>query len=147
LESVPPELRPPVNVVHLAYNAMVGIGSALLLVSLWLAWAWWRRRRVPGSVWFLRAVAVSGVATVLAMEAGWVTTEVGRQPFIVYGVLRTADAVSPAPGLYLGFYAVVAIYLVLTVLTVVVLRRLARTHTTPAPQDVEVGRPRRGALR
>jgi cytochrome bd ubiquinol oxidase subunit I len=139
LQSVPPDLRPPVNVVHLAYDAMIGVGSALLLLAGWFGWSWWRRRRVPGSVWFLRAVAVSGPATVLAMEAGWVTTEVGRQPFIVYRVLRTADAVSPAPGLFLGFYAVVAVYLVLTVLTAVVLRRLARSHATAAPQDPEAG--------
>jgi cytochrome d ubiquinol oxidase subunit I len=137
LESVAPDLRPPVNVVHLAYNTMVGIGSALVLLALWLAWSWWRHHRIPRTPWFLRAVAVSGAAAVLAMEAGWVTTEVGRQPFIVYGVLRTADAVSPAPGLYLGFYAVVAIYLGLTALTVYVLRRLARSHSTAAPQEPE----------
>jgi cytochrome d ubiquinol oxidase subunit I len=137
LDSVAPELRPPVNVVHLAYNAMVGIGTALLLLALWLGWTWWRRRRIPRTRWFLRAVAVSGVAAVVAMEAGWITTEVGRQPFIVYGILRTADAVSPAPGLYWGFYAVVVIYVLLTWLTVYVLRRLARSHTTAAPQDAD----------
>ena len=112
LESVPPDLRPPVNVVHLAYNVMVGarLGApaaravaGLALVATTAA--------CPASPWFLRAVAVSGSpAAVVAMEAGWITTEVGRQPFIVYGVLRTADAVSPAPGLFLGFYAVLAIY-------------------------------------
>jgi cytochrome bd ubiquinol oxidase subunit I len=138
LESVPPDLRPPVNVVHLAYNAMIGIGSALLLLALVLAWTWWRHRRPPESVWFLRAVAVSGVGATVAMEAGWVTTEVGRQPFIVYGILRTADAVSPAPGLYLGYYAVIVIYVLLTALTVVVLRRLARSHSMPAPQDADI---------
>ena len=122
LDSVPPELRPPVNVVHLAYNAMVGIGSALLVLALWLGWSWWRRRRIPATDWFLRAVAVSGVAAIVAMESGWITTEVGRQPFIVYGILTTADAVSPAPGLAFGFYAVVVIYLLLTALTVTVLR-------------------------
>jgi cytochrome d ubiquinol oxidase subunit I len=137
LEEVPEADRPPVNVVHLAYNTMVGAGSALLLLAAWLGWSWWRRRRIPDSVWFLRAVAASGVAAIVAMEAGWVTTEVGRQPWIVYEVLRTADAVSPAPGLYLGFYAVVAIYAVLTGLTAYVLRRLARTHSTPAPQEVD----------
>jgi cytochrome d ubiquinol oxidase subunit I len=141
LEETPVDERPPVNVVHLAYNAMVGIGSALLLLAFVFAWTWWRRRRIPRSVWFLRAVAVSGVAAVLAMEAGWVTTEVGRQPWIVYGILRTADAVSPAPGLFLGFYAVVAIYVVLTALTVIVLRRLARSHDTPAPQEVDATPP------
>ena len=137
LESVAPDLRPPVNVVHLAYNVMVGLGSAFLLLAAWLAWAWWKRRRPPSTPWFLRAVAVAGPGAVLAMEAGWVTTEVGRQPFIVYGVMRTADAVSPAPGLYLGFYAVMVIYIALTVLTVYVLRRLAHTHDTPAPQERE----------
>jgi cytochrome d ubiquinol oxidase subunit I len=137
LDSVAPDLRPPVNVVHLSYNIMIGIGSALLLLALWLGWSWWRRRSPPGSVWFLRAVALAGPAAVLAMETGWMCTEVGRQPFIVYGVLRTADAVSPAPGLYLGFYAVLVIYVVLTALTVWVLRRLADTHSTPAPQELD----------
>jgi len=137
LQSVPPDLRPPVNVVHLAYNTMVGMGSALMLLALWLGWSWWRKHSIPGSPWFLRATAVSGVAAVVAMETGWITTEVGRQPFIVYGILRTADAVSPAPGIALGFFAVAAIYAVLTVLTVVVLRRLARSHDTAAPQELE----------
>jgi cytochrome d ubiquinol oxidase subunit I len=132
-----------VNVVHLAYNAMVGIGSALLLLAAVFGWSWWRRRDVPRTPWFLRAVAVSGVAAIVAMEAGWVTTEVGRQPWIVYGILRTADAVSPAPGLYLGFYAVVAIYLLLTALTVFVLRRLAVSNDTPAPQEVDAEPPDR----
>ena len=141
LEEFPEDERPPVNVVHLAYNAMVGIGSALLLLAFVFGWTWWRRRRIPSSPWFLRAVAVSGVAAIVAMEAGWITTEVGRQPWIVYGILRTEDAVSPAPGLFMGFYAVVAIYLVLTALTVIVLRRLAHHHDTQAPQEVDAEPP------
>jgi cytochrome d ubiquinol oxidase subunit I len=141
LEDFPVDERPPVNVVHLAYNVMVGIGSALLLLAFLFGWTWWRRRRLPTSPWFLRAVAVSGVAAIVAMEAGWITTEVGRQPWIVYGLMRTADAVSPAPGLFLGFYAVVVIYLLLTALTVFVLRRLARAPGTPAPQEVDAEPP------
>jgi cytochrome d ubiquinol oxidase subunit I len=141
LEEFPEQDRPPVNVVHLAYNAMVGLGSALLLLALVFGWTWWRKHRIPTSAWFLRAVAVSGVAAIVAMEAGWVTTEVGRQPWIVYDILRTADAVSPAPGLYLGFYAVVVIYVLLTALTVFVLRRLARSPDTPAPQEIDAEPP------
>jgi cytochrome bd ubiquinol oxidase subunit I len=141
LEEFPEQDRPPVNVVHLAYNAMVGLGSALLLLALVFGWTWWRKHRIPTSAWFLRAVAVSGVAAIVAMEAGWVTTEVGRQPWIVYDILRTADAVSPAPGLYLGFYAVVIIYVLLTALTVFVLRRLARSPGTPAPQEIDAEPP------
>jgi cytochrome bd ubiquinol oxidase subunit I len=143
LEEFPPDERPPVNVVHLAYNAMVALGSALLLLAAWLGWSWWRRRRIPETPWFLRAVAVSGVAAVIAMEAGWVTTEVGRQPWIVYGIMRTADAVSPAPGLFYGLWAVIAIYLVLTGFTWYVLRRLAGRHDTPAPQEAEEPAPDR----
>jgi cytochrome d ubiquinol oxidase subunit I len=135
LEDTPVDDRPPVNVVHLAYNMMVALGSALLLLAFVFGWTWWRRHRLPRSVWFLRAVAVSGVAAVLALESGWTTTEVGRQPWIVYGHLRTADAVSPASGLFLGFYAVVAIYAVLTVFTVYVLRRLAGGYDVPAPYE------------
>jgi cytochrome d ubiquinol oxidase subunit I len=141
LEDTPVDERPPVNIVHLAYNVMVGIGSALLLLAFLFGFTWWRRHRIPKSPWFLRAVAVSGVGAALALECGWITTEVGRQPWIVYGILRTADAVSPAPGLFLGFYAVVAIYLVLTALTVVVLRRLVRHPDTPAPQEIDATPP------
>lgn len=135
LDSLPPELRPPVNVVHLAYNAMIGMGSALILLALWLAWSWWRTREIPKTNWFLRAVAVSGIGAIIALETGWVTTEVGRQPFIVYRYMLTSEAVSPAPGLYLGFYATAAIYIILTVLTTIVLRRLAVSHAMPAPQN------------
>ncbi|HET6664763.1 MAG TPA: cytochrome ubiquinol oxidase subunit I [Acidimicrobiales bacterium] len=135
LEEVPEQDRPPVNVVHLAYNTMVGAGSALLLLALVYGFAMWKRRHWIENVWFLRAVAVSGLLAVAALETGWITTEVGRQPWIVYGHLRTADAVSPAPGLFLGFYAVVVIYAVLTVFTVYVLRRLASRHDVAAPYE------------
>jgi cytochrome d ubiquinol oxidase subunit I len=145
LEEFPADERPPVNVVHLAFDVMVGLGSALMLLALVFGWTWWRRRRLPESRWFLLAVAVSGVAAVVAMEAGWVTTEVGRQPWIVYGILRTADAVSPAPGLYVGFYGVVVIYLLLSALTIFVLRRLARSADTAAPQEVDARPPDRAA--
>jgi cytochrome d ubiquinol oxidase subunit I len=140
LEEFPADERPPVNVVHLAFDVMVGLGSALLLLALVFGFTWWRHRRIPGTPWFLRALALSGVAAIVAMEAGWITTEVGRQPWIVYGILRTADAVSPAPGLYLGFYAVVVIYVLLTALTVFVLRRLVRGDAS-APQEVDAEGP------
>jgi len=135
LDETPPDQRPPVNVTHLSYNAMIGIGTALIGLALWFGVYWWRRRDLPRTSWFYRAVAVSGAAAVIAMEAGWVCTEVGRQPWIVYQVMRTSDAVSSAPGLKVGFYAVVLVYLILTGLTVHVLRRLAAHHRIPAPQE------------
>jgi cytochrome d ubiquinol oxidase subunit I len=134
LEEVPADERPPVNVVHWAFQLMVAAGFGLLGLGLWAALAWWRRRDLPRSRWFLWGGALSGVAAVVAMEAGWVTTEVGRQPWIAYGVMRTAEAVNPAPGLRIGFFAVLGVYAVLTVATVYVLRRLAgRPPDEPGP--------------
>ena len=139
LSSVPAASQPPVAIVHLAFDTMVGIGFALLALGAWLAWSWWRRRALPGSRWFLRAVAAAGVAAAVATEAGWITTEVGRQPWIVYGVLKVASAVNPAPGLADGAWPVIAVYAALTAATVYVLRRLARSAPVPeAPQESDV---------
>jgi cytochrome d ubiquinol oxidase subunit I len=139
LNEVPEDERPPVNLVHLAFQVMVGAGSALLALSVWLAVAWKRHKALPRSAWFLRAASASGVLAVLALEAGWVVTEVGRQPWIVFGVLRTSEAVNPAPGLLYGFLLVTVVYAVLTVATVYVLRRLARDIPVPvAPQESDV---------
>src|SRR5437016_763424 len=119
LDSVPANDRPQaVTLIHLAFNLMVGIGFLLLGLGLWLAATWLRRRRAPASRWFLRAVVVAGPAAAVAMECGWIVTEVGRQPWIVYRVLRTADAVNPAPGLFWGLVALVIIYSILTVVTI-----------------------------
>jgi cytochrome bd ubiquinol oxidase subunit I len=134
LDQAPPELRPPVNVVHWSFQIMVGIGFALVALGAWLAWSWWRRRDLPGSPWFLRAAVLAGPAAAIALEAGWVVTEVGRQPWVVYGVLLTRDAVNPHPGLVAGLLTVLAVYAVLTVATVAVLRRLARRGPV-APQE------------
>ena len=136
LNSVPPDQRPPVNVVHIAFNAMVFCGFALLGLGLWFAIAWIRRKEIPSSRWFLRMCGGAGVLAVVALEAGWTVTKVGRQPWIVYGVLRTKDAVSTAPGLRYGLYALVFVYSALTFATVYVLRRLAR-----APLEVPSGSP------
>jgi cytochrome d ubiquinol oxidase subunit I len=137
LNAFPANDRPPlVTVVHMSFDAMVGIGFGLLALSGWLAWSWWRRHDYPASPWFLGAVAVSGLAAATAVELGWVTTEVGRQPWIVYGVLRVANAVNPEPGVQDELWAVGAVYAVLTVVTIVVLLRLA--HSTPVPAILDV---------
>jgi cytochrome d ubiquinol oxidase subunit I len=138
LEEVPADRRPPVNVVHLSFQAMVAMGTGLLGLAGWFGLAWWRRRDLPRSVWFLRAAAGSGLAAVVALEAGWVTTEVGRQPWIVYGYMRTSQAVSSAPGLRFGLYALLVVYTLLTVATVYVLRRLAGRPLPVAPQEPDV---------
>jgi cytochrome d ubiquinol oxidase subunit I len=127
LDSVPPDERPPANtLLHWAFEVMVGIGTAMIGLGLWLAWAWWRRRDIPKTPWFLRAVAVSGVAAVVALECGWIVTEVGRQPWVVYEVMRTEDAVTAADGVSITLAAVVLLYTLLGIATVVVLRAMSR---------------------
>jgi cytochrome bd ubiquinol oxidase subunit I len=134
LEAVPPEDRPPVNVVRLAFQTMVGIAFGLLGLGLWMLIAWRRNRTLPRSRWFLRFAVAAGPAAVIALEAGWVVTEVGRQPWIVYEVMRVADAVTTAPNIRYGYFLLVAVYAVLAVATLYVLRRLARI---PLPADLE----------
>jgi cytochrome d ubiquinol oxidase subunit I len=138
LDRVPVADRAPVTPVHLAFDLMVGVGFGLLLLGAWLLLAWWRRRDLPGPRLFLRLAVLGGIASVVALESGWVVTEVGRQPWTVYGYLRTADAVNPAPGLTGGLILVATTYAVLTVATVYVLRRLARGDRdgpVTAPQE------------
>ena len=97
LDSVPADDRPPANtMLHWAFDTMVGICTLLMGLGLWLGVSWWRKRDFPQSRWFLRATAVSGLASVVALECGWIVTEVGRQPWIVYKVMRTEDAVTQA---------------------------------------------------
>ena len=138
LDTAPPENRPPANtMLHLAFDLMVGIGSALIGLGIWFAVVWWRRRDIPKTKWFLRAVAVSGVAVGLALEAGWIVTEVGRQPWIVYEVMRTEDAVTDASGVWVTFSLVFALYVVLGVGLVMVLRTMSRRWREAGVGNVE----------
>ncbi|MFJ4278432.1 cytochrome ubiquinol oxidase subunit I [Streptomyces massasporeus] len=116
LTSVPASDRPnptQATIAHWAFDTMVGIGSLLVLLALWYALVWWRRRRSPESKWFYRGAACAGVASVVAVECGWITTEVGRQPWIVYENMRVSEAVTGthATGLWTMFGLVVFVYL------------------------------------
>jgi cytochrome bd ubiquinol oxidase subunit I len=129
LDAVPAQFRPTdraVTTVHLAFDVMVGVGFSLLALSLWFAYSWWRHRDLPGTPWFLRCTAVSGVLAVLALECGWVVTEVGRQPWTVVGHLLTRDAVNRSGNLWLFFGGTVAIYVAVGAATIYVLRLLRR---------------------
>jgi cytochrome d ubiquinol oxidase subunit I len=139
LDSVPPDDRPPANtMLHWAFDAMVGICSVLILLALWLGIGWWRKKDFPQSRWFLRATAVSGVASVVALECGWIVTEVGRQPWIVYNVMRTSDAVTQAGGIWITFAAVLALYLALGTTLIITLRAMSRRWRNADEQDVDV---------
>jgi cytochrome d ubiquinol oxidase subunit I len=139
LDTVPADDRPPFNtMLHWAFDTMVGVCSALIALGLWLAIAWWRRRDIPLTKWFLRAVAVSGVASVIALECGWIVTEVGRQPWIVYNVMRTQDAVTQASGVPITFAVVLVLYTLLGVGLVVALRVMSRRWRTADERESEV---------
>ena len=124
LDSVPVDQQPPTAIVHLSWNAMVGIGTGLVLLGLWGLLLRWRRHDYANARWFLRAATISGFAAVAALECGWIVTEVGRQPWVVYQILRTADAVTHAPGVQTTFVAVVGLYTALGIATLLTLRAL-----------------------
>jgi cytochrome d ubiquinol oxidase subunit I len=134
LASVPPRDRPPVNVVRFAFQTMVSIGTALALLGVVFFVTWLRKRRLPRSPWFYRAVMLAGPLSFVALIAGWITTEVGRQPWIVYKVMRTTQAVTSADGLEAGYAVLVVVYVSLAVGVYWLLRRLTRR---PADTELE----------
>ena len=126
LDQVAPSDRPNTVLVHLSFQAMVAIGFGLLALGIWAAVVAGRRRRLTDSRWFLRAAVAAGPAGFLAIEAGWIVTEVGRQPWIVQGVMRTSEAVTSRPGVGLHLAGTIAIYLALAAACAYLLLRLAR---------------------
>jgi cytochrome d ubiquinol oxidase subunit I len=129
LADFPADAQPTtleVNVVHWAWDVMVGLGALLFGLSLWFGASWLRRRDLPRSAWFLRAAAAAGVAAVIAMEAGWVVTEVGRQPWILFGHMKVAQAATGDEKVQLTFWVVVGLYLAIACTLVWILRVMAR---------------------
>jgi cytochrome d ubiquinol oxidase subunit I len=130
LSNFPPANRPSIveaNITHLAFDTMVGLGTIGFLLALWFAQTLWRTRRLPESRWFYRLAALAGVGSYVCVEAGWITTEVGRQPWIVYDVMRVGDAVTGAPA---GFVwsmlgTLVVVYALIAFFFVTLLRRLS----------------------
>jgi cytochrome d ubiquinol oxidase subunit I len=135
LDTVPPSQRPPVNIVRVAFQTMVGIGTLLALLGVVYLFVRIRRKRLPESAWFYRAVVLAGPLAVLALIAGWVTTEVGRQPWVVYRVMPTADAVTGASGIPVGYATLAVVYLLLACGVAWVLRRLSHAPLDIAPDQ------------
>lgn len=141
LADLPPDERPPVNIVRYAFQTMVGIGTALAGLGLVVGWWWWRRRGSPLPRWLLWALVAAGPAAVLTLEAGWVTTEVGRQPWIVYGIERTANAVTDVSWIWISFGVIAAVYGLLTIAAVVVLLTMATRWRAGAEPQAPYGPP------
>jgi cytochrome bd ubiquinol oxidase subunit I len=144
LETVPEEDQPPVNVVRLAFQTMVGIGSFLALVGTIYVAVWLRKRRLPRSTWFYRGLVAAGPLSLVALIAGWVTTEVGRQPWVVYEVMRTSEAVTGADGIPVGYATLALVYLGLGAAVVWILRRLARSPLDVPETDTPPTAPAHG---
>jgi cytochrome d ubiquinol oxidase subunit I len=141
LNEFPTDQRPPVAIVHIAFQIMVASGVAMMLVSLWSAWRYWRGRRKRNwldSKWFLRAIVLASPLGFVAIETGWTVTEVGRQPWIIYGVMRTSEAVTPMPGLIVPFVTFTLLYIFLAVITVfLLLRQVAASPKIPESKRTE----------
>jgi cytochrome d ubiquinol oxidase subunit I len=137
LDAVAPRNRPPVNVVRFAFQTMVGIGTLMAMLGVFFLFVRFRRGRLPESPWFYRAVAVTAPLSLVALIAGWTTTEVGRQPWVVYGVMRTSQAVTGAGGIPVGYGTLAAVYLAVAVGVAWILRRLSQaplgTSSDPQP--------------
>jgi len=123
LQDFPRQDWPNVPIVHTGFQVMVALGTYLALVSLWVLWTWIRRKDLIGNRWRLRAIALGAPMGFIAIEAGWTVTEVGRQPWIIQGVLRTADAVTPMPGLIVPFLLFTLLYCFLGVIVAWLLYR------------------------
>lgn len=129
LNTVPKQDRPTiaeVDAVHLGWDVMVGLATLLFLLSAWYALCWVFRRDFPKSRWFLRIAATAGVLSVVAMEAGWVVTEVGRQPWVVHNYLKVQQASTGNQGVWATFVVIVVVYLAVGVTTVLILRSMSR---------------------
>jgi cytochrome d ubiquinol oxidase subunit I len=123
LRSFAREDWPPVAVVHIAFQIMVAAGLALIAITVWGAYLSWRQQTFAQLRWFLIAVVLASPLGFAAIETGWVVTEVGRQPWIIYGVMRTATAVTPMPGLVVPFATFTVLYIFLAVTVVWLLQR------------------------
>jgi cytochrome d ubiquinol oxidase subunit I len=138
LEEFPRDVWPPVAIVHVAFQVMVAAGAAMALVALWGAYQAWRRKSLPDSRWFLRAVVAASPLGLIAIEAGWTVTEVGRQPWIIQGVMLTAQAVTMMTGLKITFLTFTLIYIFLAIVVVwLLIRQVAespRVYAKPAAE-------------
>jgi cytochrome d ubiquinol oxidase subunit I len=150
LTSVAADARPTIaeaNITHLAFDVMVGLGSAGVALTVWYFVVLLYRRRLPQSRWFYGAASLAGIGSYAAVESGWVTTEVGRQPWIVYNVMRVPDAVTSAPGAFVWsmLSVLIVVYATIAVVAITLVVKLAgrwrREDAIEAPTAPEEGAP------
>jgi len=123
LDQIPENEQPPIAVTHYAFQIMVGLGMIMLLISVIYFIALWKKPGWLNSKWLLKLFVAATPMGYIAVEAGWTVTEVGRQPWIIHGIMRTADAVTPMPGIIYSFYMYTAIYVSLSIIVIFMLYR------------------------
>lgn len=130
LDQIPEDERPPTIVVHFAFQIMVALGSLMMLIGFIYFFMRWRKWDYINNKWWLRLLALATPIGFIALEAGWTVTEVGRQPWIIYKVMRTKDALTAMPGIQYSLFAIVSVYTILT-LTVIwlMIRQIKSIHT------------------
>ncbi len=133
LEEFPRDQWPNVRIVHWSFDIMVGSGMLMLGLTLCAGVLWLKERLLPDKRWLLRGLVAAGPLGFLAIETGWVVTESGRQPWIIYGVMRTREAVTPMPGLVVPFVIFTAVYILLAMVVVLLLRRQFLESGYPVP--------------
>jgi cytochrome d ubiquinol oxidase subunit I len=126
LNDIPVDERPEPRVVHPAFQVMVGMGVTMILVSAWFWLTAWKRKKIEPNTWQLRALVLLTPAGFIAIEAGWVVTEVGRQPWTIFGIMRTEDAVTQVPGQFASLGGFTILFVILAIATVWLLRLVAR---------------------
>jgi cytochrome bd ubiquinol oxidase subunit I len=133
LEEFPRDEWPPVAIVHIAFQIMVGAGFAMMAIAVWGVWLAWRKSLFDSPI-FLRALVLASPLGIIAVEAGWTVTEVGRQPWIIYGVMKAADAVTPMPGLVVPFITFTLLYIFLAIVVVwLLIRQVAKSPRIVSP--------------
>ena len=120
------DVWPPVVPVHFGFQLMVALGTAMALIGVWVVVTAARKREIANERMLLRALAIIAPFGFIATEAGWTVTEVGRQPWVVQGILKTADAVTPMPGLIVPMLTFTAMYIGLSIIVVLLMRSLVR---------------------
>jgi len=134
LDQFAPNDWPNVRLVHWSFDLMILCGLALIALSMTVGWLAWKHREVPDGKWILRTIVAAGPLGFVAIEAGWVVTELGRQPWIIYGVMRTQEAVTPMQEIAIPFVIFTLIYLLLSVALIYLLRRQFMKTDAPASE-------------
>ncbi len=144
LNDFPKQNHPPVAIVHISFQIMVACGLAMIAVAIWGFWRWRRFRKGKiacwfGSKWFLRSIILTAPFGFIAIETGWIVTEVGRQPWIIYNVMRTADSVTPMPNLVIPFITFTILYIFLAFITAWLLLKQVAASPMSEPSEVADG--------